>query len=245
MVATLKKGAMAIFELYRINIKANIMRITTAMAMPESSFPILELLRMEAAWLQAQIQPHFLFNTLNTIASLSEIDQPRMLRLLEHFGNYLRRSFDVRNSSSLTPIEQELELLRSYLYIEKERFGERLLLEWDVDEQISIHIPPLSIQPIVENAVKHGVLKKANGGLVSIHLADTGNYIDITVQDSGVGMNTETLEEILISRPHQPNGIGLINTDRRLKQLYGKGLQIDSILGTGTTVYFQIPKQND
>jgi two-component system, sensor histidine kinase ChiS len=202
-----------------------------------------EQLGMEAAWLQAQIQPHFLFNTLNTIASLSEIDASRMHRLLEHFGNYLKRSFDVQNSSSLVPIEHELELLRSYLYIEKERFGTRLQLEWDIDECITLQVPPLSIQPIVENAVKHGVLRKASGGRVSIRLLDRAAYFEIIIQDDGVGMNAETVQQLLISRPNQRKGIGLWNTERRLKQLYGKGLQIDSMPGQGTTVSFQIPKQ--
>ncbi|WP_312470536.1 ATP-binding protein [Neobacillus sp.] len=203
---------------------------------------ISERLRMEAAWLQAQIQPHFLFNTLNTIASLSDIDTERMVIVLNEFGNYLKRSFDVRNSNSVVPLEHELDLLRSYLFIEKERFGERLQVEWEIDERISIQIPPLSIQPIVENAIKHGVLRRADGGKISIRISDNIAYTEIMIIDNGVGMNLEKLQQTLISHPDKTRGIGLLNTDRRLKQLYGKGLHIESVLGQGTTVSFQIPR---
>ncbi len=90
---------------------------------------------MEAAWLQAQIKPHFLFNTLNMIASLSEIDPAVMGQLLEEFGHYLRKSFDVQNIQTLVALDHELELVRAYLYIEKVRFGERLQVEWALPEK--------------------------------------------------------------------------------------------------------------
>ena len=93
-----------------------------------------ERIQMEAAWLQAQIQPHFLFNTLNTIAALSEINPTKMLTLLHEFGNYLRASFHTRNLEKIVPLKDELELVRSYLYIEQERFKERLTVEWEIEE---------------------------------------------------------------------------------------------------------------
>src|SRR5699024_9012627 len=129
-------------------------------------------LRMEAALLQAQIQPHFLFNTLNSIAALSEVDPKKMNQLLMEFGNYLRKSFDLDNLSVLVPIEQELDLVRSYLYIEKVRFGSRLEVFWDIPNQLDFKLPPLSIQPIVENAVKHGLLKKNAGGTLTISIKE-------------------------------------------------------------------------
>lgn len=134
-------------------------------------------LRFEAAWLQAQIKPHFLFNTLNTIASLGEIDTQRMIRLIEEFGSYLRTSFAIYNTDDLISIHDELSLIESYLYIEKERFGDRLTVHWDIIEDEDIQVPPLSIQTLVENAVNHGVLKKVLGGNIWIQVSkQTDHY---------------------------------------------------------------------
>ncbi|QQK78095.1 response regulator [Salicibibacter cibarius] len=203
---------------------------------------IKEQLHLEAAWLQSQIQPHFLFNTLNTIASLSEMDTDRMIKLLNEFGNYLRRSFDVNNAESLTSFESELDLTKSYLYIEKERFGDRLNIKWTIENGVDFHLPPLTIQPLVENAVRHGVLKKSNGGAVTIQVTDRNTHFEIAVMDEGVGMEQGEIRKILDEHPHHLNGIGVANTNQRLKKMYGKGLEIESEPGSGTTVRFQIPK---
>ncbi|MFA1818862.1 histidine kinase [Virgibacillus oceani] len=203
---------------------------------------IQEQLRLEAAWLQSQIQPHFLFNTLNTIASLSEIDTERMTKLLNEFGNYLRRSFDANNTGSLTHLENELELTRSYLYIEQERFGDRLQIEWDMEDDLDFHIPPLTIQPLVENAVRHGVLKQLHGGTVTIRITEQESHFEIAVVDEGVGMEQEKIRKILDEQPHHLNGIGVANTNKRLKKLYGGGLEMESEPGAGTSVRFQVPK---
>ncbi|QQK81772.1 response regulator [Salicibibacter cibi] len=204
---------------------------------------IREQLRIEAAWLQSQIRPHFLFNTFNTIASLSEFDTDRMIKLLNEFGNYLRRSFDVNNTESFTSLESELDLTKSYLYIEKERFGDRLNIKWDIEDGVDVHLPPLTIQPLVENAVRHGVLKKSNGGTVTIRVTDQSTHVEIAIKDEGVGMEQEAIRKILDDHPHHLSGIGVTNTNKRLKKLYGKGLEIDSEPGIGTTVRFQIPKK--
>lgn len=203
---------------------------------------IMERLHMEAAWLQAQIQPHFLYNTLNSVASLSVMDTSRMVVLLERFGSYLRTSFDVRNLQRLVPIEHELEMLHSYLYIEKERFGDRLQVVWDLQDYSSVQIPPLSVQPIVENSVRHGLLTRVSGGTVTIRIHNHPDYTEIIVEDDGVGIEEEKLRCLLETDAHSRRGIGLINTDRRLKQLYGQGLHISSVPGEGTRVAFQIPK---
>lgn len=199
-------------------------------------------LRMEAAWLQAQIQPHFLFNTLNSIAALSNMDTSKMQALLEAFSNYLRTSFDFHNSDHVVPIERELSLVRSYLFIESERFEERLQIQWEVDENIHFLLPPLSIQPLVENAVRHGILRRSRGGIIRIVITDKMNSVEIVIKDDGVGMNEETLLDVLGSQSNTRSGIGLRNTDRRLKQMYGKGLLIQSAPNQGTIVSFQIPK---
>jgi len=201
-----------------------------------------ERVRMEGAWLQAQIQPHFLFNTLNSIAALSEIDTARMRNLLEVFGNYLRASFNPRNMERFVTLQQELELVRSYLYIEKERFEERLQVEWEVEEGIRLSIPPLSIQPLVENAVRHGVLKRAGGGKVRIRISDCGDYVEVEVEDDGVGMDERAIWQALDNPGGRAQGIGLRNTDRRLRQLYGQGLRIRSAPGHGTRISFIVIK---
>jgi sensor histidine kinase YesM len=203
---------------------------------------IQEQLRLEAAWLQSQIQPHFLFNTLNTIASLSEIDTERMTKLLNEFGNYLRKSFDVHNTESLTPVENELDLISSYLYIEQERFGDRLQVKWEIGESLDFYIPPLTIQPLVENAVRHGVLKQANGGTVTVRITAEDAHYEIAIEDDGIGMDQAKMQEILAGQPYHVSGIGVVNTNKRLKKIYGNGLEMESETGKGTTVKFQIPK---
>ncbi|GAA3407513.1 ATP-binding protein [Paenibacillus hodogayensis] len=202
-----------------------------------------ERIRMEAAWLQAQIQPHFLFNTLNSVAALSEIDTGRMQTLLVVFGNYLRASFDFRNSDRVVPLHKELELVRAYLFIEKERFESRIQVVWEVNENLVLQVPPLSIQPLVENAVRHGVLKRARGGTVQIRVAEETDYAEITVQDDGIGMDEQTMSALLSQvQAGSRNGVGLANTNRRLMQLYGEGLRIESAADQGTVVTFRVKK---
>lgn len=200
-----------------------------------------ERLSMEAAWLQAQIRPHFVLNTLNAIVSLSEIDTSRMARLIEKFAQYLQSSFYLKNIDKVVPLETELDLLESYLYIEKERFGNRLHIKWEIDEVKDVMIPPLSIQTLVENAVNHGVLKKVAGGLITIRISKENDYTEISVIDDGVGMDEEKVQEIFTLQSDRKKGIGIINTEQRLKRLYGKGLQVKSAPGVGTTITFTVP----
>ncbi|UHA73543.1 ATP-binding protein [Paenibacillus sp. 481] len=201
-----------------------------------------ERLMMEAAWLQAQIQPHFLFNTLNSISALSEIDTDRMRRMLEEFSNYLRASFDFQNTKRLVLLEHELALVKSYLYIEKERFEDRMQIIWEVEQTALLHIPPLSIQPLVENAVRHGVLKRFEGGVITIRIKEHPDYTEVAIVDNGVGIHEQKLEQLLQVNPNRKTGIGLLNVDRRLKRIYGSGLHIESTLGKGTIVRFQMPR---
>ncbi|WP_317933917.1 hybrid sensor histidine kinase/response regulator [Sporosarcina aquimarina] len=197
--------------------------------------------RMEAAWLQAQIKPHFLFNTLNTIASLGEVDPERMVKLLNEFGNYLRKSFSVQNTQDLIPLSNELELIKSYLYIEQVRFGDRLQIEWNIDSLDNHQIPPLSIQTIVENAVAHGVMKQISGGTILISIANLEHQFEVMIKDDGIGMNADQLNNLGKETSSGEQGIGLKNTNRRLKKLFGTKLEITSAEGKGTTVKFRVP----
>lgn len=201
-----------------------------------------ERLRMEAAWLQAQIQPHFLFNTLNAIAALSDIDPIRMRVMLDVFGQYLQSSFTFRNSERVVSLKHELSLVRSYLFIEQERFESRLEVIWDWDESLAVNIPPLTIQPLVENAVRHGILKQPQGGTVIIRIIEYDTYAEVIIEDNGIGMDEQTLEGLFENQSHRRVGIGLNNVDRRLKQIYGKGLRVQSVIGEGTIVSFIVTK---
>lgn len=201
-------------------------------------------LRMEGAYLQAQIHPHFLFNTLNSIMSLSDFDTGKMRDLSEAFTTYLRISFDFLNVGKLVTLSRELELVENYVYIQQQRFEERLHVEWEVDADLELLIPPLTIQPLVENAVRHGVLSRAKGGTLRIHIETHADAVHFNIADTGIGMNEAQVSKLLNPKGYKDQGIGLLNTDRRLTQLYGQGLKIQSIPGVGTTVSFIIPDQD-
>ncbi|XID95575.1 ATP-binding protein [Paenibacillaceae bacterium WGS1546] len=197
-----------------------------------------ERVRMEAAWLQAQIEPHFFLNTLNSIAALHTISSGQMLQLIDYFGDYLREKFKFQNVGELVPLEDELTLVRSYLFIEQTRYENRLRVEWDIDEAAELpKIPPYSIQPLVENAIRHGVMKRNEAGTVRIKLAKRGDGTEISVMDDGVGMEEDIAARLL---EKHSGGIALRNVDLRLKRLYGTGLSIVSSPGAGTTVSFVI-----
>lgn len=212
-------------------------RIETLATIKQS---VRDQLRLEAAWLQAQIQPHFLFNALNAVAALSEINLDKMRDLLDEFSNFLRNKFTFQNMDGLVPIEEELSLVRSYLYIEKVRFEERLEVAWEIDEYGELEVPFLSIQPLVENAIRHGVMKRTRGGKISIRISVHETHAEITVEDDGVGMDEAQLQRILQSKADKRSGVGLINTDQRLKRHFGTGLHITSTLGIGTKVSFHV-----
>ncbi|WP_314588144.1 ATP-binding protein [Paenibacillus terrigena] len=206
---------------------------------------IKERLRMEAAYLQAQIHPHFLFNTLNSIMALSDIDTEKMRNVGDAFASFLRISFDFLNTGELVELSHELELAEAYLYIEKERFDDRLSVIWEVDSNINLLLPPLSIQPLIENAVRHGILRQNKGGTVHIRITRQDISTLIEVKDNGKGMDQEQLAQLLIPTMKEKGGIGISNTHRRLMQLYGQGLTIISKPNEGTTVSFVIPNNWD
>ena len=213
-------------------------------ALTELKISFDERLRMEGAWLQSQIQPHFLFNTLNSIAALGLEDFTKMQALLEEFSNYLRLSFDFHNSEPVISLHDELALVRSYLYIEKQRFGDRLQVEWDMHPELDFCLPPLTIQPLVENAIKHGLMQRTSGGTLWIHIKDKGEHCEVSIQDNGKGMTEEVRNQLFNQTGHTKKraSVGLRNIERRLKQLYRQGLAIDSSPEQGTTVTFRIPK---
>ena len=200
-----------------------------------------QMIQTEMAFLQAQIKPHFLYNALNTIMSFCWTDAEKAGQLLLALSSYLRGSFNFNNMNQFSPLEQELEFVESYITIEKARFEERLNFQYDIAIPLAdIMIPNLVIQPIVENAIKHGILPKKEGGTIIISIKQEESYIWVEIKDDGVGISQEKLSQLLTSS--QNKGVGVINVDRRLKRLYGHGIQITSEISAGTTVSIKIPE---
>ncbi|SFL93375.1 Histidine kinase-, DNA gyrase B-, and HSP90-like ATPase [Paenibacillus sp. 1_12] len=211
-------------------------RVRTLLELRQS---VQTLISTEMAFLQAQIKPHFLYNALNTIMAICRLDPNKTMQLLLELSRYLRSSFDFQNRDQLVPLDKELELVQAYLLLEKARFEERLEVEYDIVEQGYIMIPPLCIQPIVENAVRHGIMQRAAGGKVQITVQSQETGIKVIVTDNGVGIPPEQLAAILMD--NSSGGVGLKNIHKRLLMLYGKGLQVESKWKQGTTVSFEVP----
>lgn len=192
----------------------------------------------EVAFLQAQIKPHFLFNALNTILSDCRSEPRRAADLIGILSDYLRASFDFKSLNSFVTIQKELELVHSYLLIEKARFGDQLNVEVSIDAEANIMIPTLSIQPLVENAINHGIRKRQGAGLVRISAVRHGPDYLISVEDDGIGIDPEHIQRLLEG---QTRGIGLWNIHTRLIKYYGHGLEISSKPGQGTVIHFTVP----
>jgi len=194
--------------------------------------------RMELKALQSQINPHFLFNTINTIASLIRTDPPRARELLREFAIFYRRTLE--NSDELIPLSQELDYLRRYLAFERARFGEdRIRFVEDVPpELLTLLLPAFVIQPLVENAVQHGIRP---AGPLHITLAahrEEGDRVCLTVADDGRGIPASDLPHVLDAGFGRGLGIALKNVDDRLKGHFGpdSGIAVQSVEGQGTTV---------
>lgn len=193
--------------------------------------------------LQAQINPHFLFNALNTVISFIRTKPSEARELLINLSEYFRHN--LKNVGKYITISQELNNINAYLYIEKARFGEKLKIEQDIDDSVlSYYIPSFTLQPIVENAVKHGIVHKTEGGTVRIKIKDEGNFISFCVEDDGIGIKKEERENILKQGFGTGAGIGLYNVNERLISLicHDCSLAIDSKENEGTKVSFKIPK---
>ena len=196
--------------------------------------------KAELKALQAQINPHFFFNTLNTITSLIRTKPSLARDLLLKLSSVFR--FTLQKSGRNITISDELTQVRAYLAIEKARFGEKLAVQENIDPQTLLYlIPSLTIQPIIENAVTHGLKPKMEGGTISINIKRNINNIAITIVDDGVGMDLITFNPLQHSCVDH---IGLMNVHERLHSQYGGpyGLTIRSTVGEGTAVTITIPE---
>lgn len=199
------------------------------------------LLEKETAFLQAQIRPHFLFNTLNTITSLCYTNPAKAGELLSELGVFLRNSFDFSSTSSFITIEKALRFVKAYVAIEQARFGDLLEFEDKIDPSVlEYSIPPLVIQPIVENSIRHGLIKRGRGGKVTLSLTLSEDQITVQVIDNGIGISPHVLES-LTNSTFAGEGVGLTNIKRRLLRFYGSVLDISSSKGVGTAISFKIP----
>ena len=186
--------------------------------------------------LQGQIEPHFLFNTLATVLSLVERDPPKARRLLESFVDYLRASLgELRRDAST--LRGELDLSQAYLQLMRERMDDRLRFTIDVDASLhELALPPLLLQPLVENAIHHGLEPKVEGGTLQIAAARDGTHLRLTVRDDGVGLHAPARRK--------GNGVALANLRERLAARYGADASLHiSALQPGTLVELRLPLQ--
>lgn len=209
---------------------------STQIELAEIDYNAQLLSKAELKALQAQINPHFLFNALNTIVSMCRINPEIARKLLINLGNFLREGF--KENSDIVDINNEIKHVEAYLEIEQARFGDKLKVVYDINTD-NFQIPHLILQPLVENAVKHGIYPKKEGGTIAIAIKDCGDCYNIKIEDNGVGFDQP------FEKPTN-HGIGINNIDKRLKSIYGSdyGLKIESKKSLGTKVLVNIPKRS-
>ncbi|WP_280269259.1 histidine kinase [Nocardia wallacei] len=204
--------------------------------------------RAEVRALRAQISPHFIYNALNTIASFVRTDPDRARDLILEFADFTRYSF--RAAGEFTVLADELGNIERYLALEQARFGDALQVRLQIaPETLGVALPFLTLQPLVENAVRHGLRERTGGGTVSIVAADAGTDCVISVEDDGVGMDPDLLRSGVLDAVHTTGSresahVGLANVDDRLRAAFGNdyGLIVDTAPGAGTKVSLRVPK---
>jgi len=222
-----------------VNLKELEMRIESLLLMKKSAHDAVE---HELSYFYAQITPHFLYNTLNSIIALSWSDQEKTQTALEHLSTYFRGKLDYQKQRSLVPLEEEIQLVKAYLAIEQMRFEERLRIEYNIDETIQAYIPALTIQPLVENAVRHGITKRKDGGTLRLTIEREQQHIKITIEDNGIGIPLEKQQELLRGRNER---LGFANPFRKLSLIKGTRFQLNSEMGKGTTIIIHMLEIKD
>ncbi len=199
--------------------------------------------RAEVRALRAQISPHFVYNALTTISSFIRTDPVRARELLIEFADFTRYSF--RSAGEYTTLSDELANIERYIRLEKARFGNRLNIKLQIaPEVLTVVLPFLALQPLVENAVRHGLASKPNGGTITITAENAGAECVIIVEDDGIGMDparlTEDLDDAHLSGAH----VGLGNVDDRMRSTFGDdfGLVVDTAVGAGMKITLRVPK---
>jgi two-component system LytT family sensor kinase len=196
----------------------------------------------EVRALRAQISPHFIYNSLTAIASFVRTDPERARDLLVEFADFTRYSF--RRHGDFTTLAEELRSIERYLALGRARFGDRLQVTLKVaPEVLPVVMPFLCLQPLVENAIRHGFGGKPGAGRIVIVAEDAGQHAHITIEDDGVGEDPEIVRRALAGEA-QGDSVGLGNVDERLRSVYGDefGLVVETAPGAGTKIMFSIPK---
>ena len=201
-----------------------------------------QLQQAEIKALRAQISPHFVYNALNTISALIRTDPEEARELLQDFADFTRYSF--RTSGMFTSLAEELRNIDRYLTIENARFGGRLEVRMKIaPEVLSVVVPFLIIQPLVENAVKHGLASKPSGGCVTVIAQDHGTEALISVEDDGIGMDPRRLNDL--KSAHRTGAhVGLGNINQRMQQVFGSdyAVMVETAPGAGMKVTLRVPK---
>lgn len=193
-----------------------------------------QLTESRVSTMMSQIRPHFIYNTLGSIEQLCEIDPPKAGELVHNFAKYLRGNFGELDNPRPIPMSQEMEHVQYYISIEKVRFPDMTFL-FEMDS-VDFRLPALTIQPIVENAVKHGLMKRDKGGTIRVVSYETDTHYCVSVEDDGAGFDTGVLQE---DRAH----MGIRNIRERLKAMVSGTVEIKSTVGVGTKVLITIPKE--
>jgi two-component system LytT family sensor kinase len=199
----------------------------------------LRLNEARLAALSSQINPHFLFNTLNSVASLIRLDPNQARQVVYKLSKILRRL--LKQQENLTTLGEELSFIDDYLAIEMVRFGDKLRFVKEVEaDTLDLLVPSMLLQPIVENSIRHGLASKVDGGTIRVRSRRLGNHLEIVIEDDGVG-----IPEARLAKMFEQGGIGVNNVNQRLKVLYGDSYRmwIDSRPGEGTSTGIEIPEQ--
>ena len=216
--------------------------VSTQLELAELETSRTRLVEAEVRALRAQISPHFVYNSLTAIASFVRTDPERARELLTEFADFTRYSF--RRHGEFTTLAEELRSVDRYLLLERARFGDRLHVTVQVaPEVLPVSVPFLCVQPLVENAVRHGLEGRPGPGQISIVAEDVGSEALISVEDDGIGIEPDAVRRTLAGQP-DGDSVGLGNVDERLRQVYGDeyGLVVETAPGAGTKVSMRVPK---
>ncbi|EKM0667709.1 sensor histidine kinase [Cronobacter turicensis] len=196
--------------------------------------------KAELRALQSKINPHFLFNALNAISSSIRLNPDTARQLIFNLSRYLRYNIELKDDEQID-IKKELYQIKDYIAIEQARFGDKLTVIYDIDDEVNCRVASLLIQPLVENAIVHGIQPCRGKGVVTLSIAQSGSRVRIAVRDTGHGIDPQIIEQ-LDTNEMPVNKIGLINVHHRVKLLYGEGLHIRR-LEPGTEIAFYVPDQ--
>ncbi|GAA4389569.1 histidine kinase [Ornithinibacter aureus] len=216
--------------------------VSSQLALAELARTRTRVMEAELRALRAQISPHFIYNSLAAIASFVRTDPDRARELLIDFADFTR--YSLRAGGAFTTLAEELRNVERYLILEQARFGDRLQTSLLIaPEVLPVTVPYLAVQPLVENAVRHGLAGKEGVGRLTITAADRGPDAEISIEDDGIGADPQRIRSIL-DGAHATDSVGLGNVDARLRQVYGDefGLVVETAPGAGTKVSFRVPK---